>query len=330
MESAAVSARSHLRSIAIFLLVAGVGISDARAQAASPLAQGAADKFAHLSSPPAGAAGSSEPAAPLKVIPDSFSDAVGTWDLSLDGSNRRCTLVLSAENSRNGRIVRFPAGCRRALPALGQVAGWLFADGGIRLVDANIRPQLKFTARADKSSLIGKGETSGTYSLVPLQTVAMLPPVPEAVAANESTPGAISDVPGARAIAGSQPVLPSDTLALASPSTAPAAPKPKDPFPIPGVYALDRFSAKDVCRIELAPSKVVATARTEVLSAAHILPGCRDGGITVFDPVSWRFANGHMTLKAKRGHALNLVASSDGTWRRDPDNGTTLVLRKIE
>ena len=60
------------------------------------------------------------------------------------------------------------------------------------------------------------------------------------------------------------------------------------------------------------------------------MPGCRDSGITVFDPVAWRYAAGHLTLKARRGHAVNLVPLGDGRWRRDPDIGVTLVLRKIE
>ncbi len=50
----------------------------------------------------------------------------------------------------------------------------------------------------------------------------------------------------------------------------------------------------------------------------RVLPDCRDSGITVFDPVSWRFANGHLTLKSRRGHAVNLVAIGEGRWRRGP------------
>lgn len=314
------------------------------------------------------------PAAPgLKVIPDSYADAIGTWDLSRDGSNNRCTLVLSSDNTTSGRVVRFPAGCRRALPVLSNIVGWLFADGGIRLVDRNVRPLLQFAASKDRSSLTAK-EGGATYALVPLQTVAMLSPsgpeppasaepsmlaaapvaapnadaVTAALRGTETPPSGVANAIGSstREIPGSQPVLPAGVL-VPSPAAATAPREKPSPektvavaaarsmptsvggVPTPGVYALDRFSEKDVCRLELEQSRVAAKG-AEALSAAHILPGCRDSGIAVFDPVSWRYANGHITLKAKRGHAVNLVPAGEGSWRRDPDVGTTFVLRKVE
>lgn len=282
--------------------------------------------------PPARAQEPTEPAAaasttPPKAIPDSFAEAVGTWDLSLDGGNRRCVLTLSGDNSSNGRILRFPAGCRRAVPVLNAVAGWLFADGGIRFVDRNIRPLLQFSARADRRSLLATSESGETYNLVPLQTVAMLPPAPEPDGASRgeetARPTSIPDVTGARAIPGSQPVLSGAVVASKAPG------QPAEIAPMPGVYALDRFNAKDVCRIELAAQAPGGTAEPG-LAPARLLPGCRDSGIAVFDPGSWRFANGHMTLKSKRGHAINLVASGEGSWRRDPETGAALVLRKVE
>ena len=38
---------------------------------------------------------------------------VGSWDLSLDGANRRCRVMLLPDESPVGRALRFPAGCRR-------------------------------------------------------------------------------------------------------------------------------------------------------------------------------------------------------------------------
>ena len=239
--------------------------------------------------------------------------------------------MLSADNTRNGRVVRFPAGCRRALPALANVSGWLYADGGIRLVDGNVRPMLQFSARQDRSSLLAKAQGGATYSLVPLQTIGMLPAAPAATAEPDlrgeaAVTATVPDIANARAIPGSSPVLPAETLV-----TKAAARDPSGVAPTAGIYALDRFNGKDVCRIELGARPTTARTDTDKdPSSARLLPGCRDSGITVFDPVSWRFANGHMTLKAKKGHAVNLVAAGDGSWRRDPDVGVAFVLRKVE
>lgn len=296
------------RPLAGWLLVAASMTTAAAQEVSPPAAQPEA-----AAPPPAAPAEK-----PLKALPENFGEAVGLWDLSLDGSNRRCVLTLAAENGANGRIVRFPAGCRRALPLLAEVAGWLFADGGVRLIDRNVRPLLQFSARADKQSLLAKSERGEAYSLVPLQTVAMLQPLSEPAPAPPvegvaPDGAAVGDVPGLRQIPGSQPVLPANAIA------------PRSPGPAPGIYALDRFSEKDVCRIELGSEPPTG----KDAASARLLPGCRDNGITVFDPATWRFANGHMTLRSTRGHAVNLVVNGDGSWRRDPDVGTTFVLRRV-
>lgn len=234
----------------------------------------------------------------VESLPRDIAGVPGTWDLSRDGSTRRCVLTLSGASGPAGRRLSFPAGCRRALPILNGVAGWLFADGNLRLVDKDVRPVLQFAARVDARSLVAAaGEEH--FSLVPLQIVAMVPPT-DAV---PTSPGAGSAAPDAR-------------------SAAPAQPEPAGDAPAPGIYALDRYREQDVCRIALTPGTAPAPVR--------ILDSCRDGGLTVFDPVSWRFANGHLTLNARRGHAVNLIAAGDGRWRRDPEVGTTFVLRRVE
>ncbi|GJE55615.1 MULTISPECIES: AprI/Inh family metalloprotease inhibitor [Methylobacterium] len=279
------------------------------------------------------------PVSPLKTLPETLGDAVGMWDMSLDGSNRRCELTLSADSGPDGRVLRFPAGCRRALPILSEAAGWLFAEKGIRIVDRNVRPVITFTPRADQGSLGGQAEHGGTYSLVPLQTLAMLPPPPavEPAAPDGAVGSSLSDVAPSRDIPGSQPVLGAGMLANREVTTraeSQAGPRQdRSGRPAVGTYALDRFAEKDVCRIALESRPPAAKAEREPikeLSPARILPGCRDGGIATFDPVSWRYASGHLTLKARRGHAINLVPTGEGSWRRDPDTGTTLVLRKVE
>ncbi|MCJ2033974.1 AprI/Inh family metalloprotease inhibitor [Methylobacterium sp. J-068] len=236
----------------------------------------------------------------IESLPRDIAGVPGTWDLSRDGSTRRCVMTLSGESGPSGRRLSFPAGCRRALPILNGVAGWLFSDGNIRLVDKDVRPVLQFTRRADARSLLAPGATGETFSLVPLQIVAMMPPT-DAV---PTSPGAGSAAPDARI------------------GTGRTEPGPARDAPAPGIYALDRYREQDVCRIELTDTAPPAPVR--------ILDNCRDSGLSVFDPVSWRFDKGRMTLTARRGHVVTLVPTGDGRWRRDPEVGTTFVLRKVD
>ncbi|GJE27998.1 AprI/Inh family metalloprotease inhibitor [Methylobacterium organophilum] len=251
-----------------------------------------------------------------RTLPDSLSEAEGTWDLANEGGSRRCMLTLSLESGPNGRAVRFPAGCRRALPLLGKVAGWLIGDGKIRLVDSNVRPLLIFSKSADERSLTASAEDGTRYHFVPLQ-IALMAPKP---AAGEPQAPAEAEAGASRTIPGAAPVLPADALRPAE-AAAPPAPAPARAGFTPGIYALDRFAESDTCRLSLEPGADPSPAR--------LMPECRDRGIKTFDPVSWHFADGHLTLKARRGHALALVRTPDGTWRRDPDVGTTFVLRRV-
>uniref|UniRef100_UPI001E3D0801 AprI/Inh family metalloprotease inhibitor n=1 Tax=Methylobacterium sp. Leaf118 TaxID=2876562 RepID=UPI001E3D0801 len=111
-------------------------------------------------------------------LPDSLAGAVGTWDLALTGGQRRCVLTLSTDSGPSGRLVRFPAGCRRALPLLAGIGGWLYTEAGIRLVDGNVRPVLAFARSRDGQSLAAAAENGDRYSLVPLQIAAMRPATP--------------------------------------------------------------------------------------------------------------------------------------------------------
>lgn len=253
------------------------------------------------------------PALPLTLpsLPEKFGQVPGTWDLSRDGTNRRCVMTLALDSGEAGRRLRFPAGCRRALPIMNGIAGWLFVDGGVRLVDKNVRPILDFARRPDQRSLVAKLESGEHYSLVPLDTAGMRP---ESAAGTEVAPaGATAPAPPALETA---PAVPAEMqpAATVAPATNAA------PGPAPGIYALDRFQERDTCRLTL----------DRAGGAVHIVPGCHDGGLEVFDPVRWRYANGRMTLTAKRGHSIDLVPSGDGRWRRDPEVGTTFMLRRVE
>lgn len=242
------------------------------------------------------------PAAPPAAgrLPDRFTGVPGTWDLSRDGTNFRCVMTLALDSGEAGRRLRFPAGCRRALPVTAGMAGWLWTEAGLRLVDRTLRPLLVFTRRPDGGSLVARAESGEVYSFVPLDIAAMRPAEPDA-ALPAAAPAPVAGEPAAPAPA------PQATASAAGPQ------------PEPGLYALDRYRDRDTCRIDLAAP-----------SSVRILPGCRDGGLTVFDPVSWSFAAGRLTLKARRGHTVGLVPTGDGAWRRDPETGTTFVLRKVE
>ena len=253
--------------------------------------------------PPTPAAVPSIPAFPEDTLPTKVAEVPGTWDLSRDGTNRRCVMTLLPDRGPAGQKVNFPAGCRRSLPFMANVAGWLYAEDAVRLVDANVRPVLLFKRRQDRRSYAAT-ENGETYSLVPLDTAGMRPPGAEPTPAqNVATPAA----------------MPAAVPSLGEPATAAAA-----PAPIPallqqaGTYRLDRLRQQGTCRLGLSAEGTV-----------KLLPGCHDDGMEVFDPVAWRFANGRMTMVAKRGHTIDLVPNGDGGWRRDPETGVTLVLRKV-
>ncbi|MCJ2017122.1 protease inhibitor Inh/omp19 family protein [Methylobacterium sp. E-065] len=250
------------------------------------------------------------PAAPpaLPTLPERLGEAPGTWDLSRDGTNRRCVMTLALDSGDAGRRLRFPAGCRRALPIMNGIAGWLFVNDGVSLVDKNVRPILEFVRRSDKRSLVAKLENGEHYSLVPLDTVGMRP---AAAAAAEAEPTAATS-PAPSPLQAAAPLQ--AELQPSATATAVA------PGPAPGLYTLDRFQERDTCRLTLDAAG----------GGVHVVPGCHDGGLEVFDPVRWRYANGRMTLTAKRGHSIDLVPSGDGRWRRDPEVGTTFVLRRVE
>ncbi|AWV18684.1 hypothetical protein A3862_26740 [Methylobacterium sp. XJLW] len=245
------------------------------------------------------------PSAPPS-LPERLGQAPGTWDLSRDGTNRRCVMTLVLDSGDAGQKLRFPAGCRRALPVLNGVAGWLFVEGNVRFVDRNVRPVLEFTRRPDQRSLVALAEDGSRYSLVPLDIVAMRPA--GAAGSPESEP-AVAASPNPAPLQAAAPV-PAELQPAATASAAPA----------PGLYALDRFQQRDTCRITLDGTG----------GGVHIVPGCHDSGLEVFDPVRWRYANGRMTLTAKRGHSIDLAPSGDGRWRREPEVGTAFVLRRVD
>ena len=86
----------------------------------------------------------------------------GAWDLTLEGSHRKCRVTLAPEAIAIGHALRFPAGCRKALPVLKDAGGWSMRESGtLRLIDAMGEPALEFCANGRDKFVAGtaKGET---------------------------------------------------------------------------------------------------------------------------------------------------------------------------
>ena len=232
-------------------------------------------------------------ASPAAAQPD-LAAVVGSWELSLDGANRSCRLMLSPDESPVGRVLRFPAGCRRALPILNRMGGWSTADADhVDLLDARGVPMLRFATQDD--GMVATATTGEVFRLERpenfVQTIRL--PAPPPLGVPQPTP-----------------VDPAKAPLLAS---------------LPGTYLVDRYAEREVCRIDLGRAMVAASGRFEV----RLLDGCRDRGLAAFDPVSWRYEAGRLTITARRGHEVTLISERDGLWRRDPEIGMTLILRKM-
>ncbi|MFE1597847.1 AprI/Inh family metalloprotease inhibitor [Methylobacterium sp. ID0610] len=220
--------------------------------------------------------------------PRTDAEAQGTWTLSLNGSHRRCVVTLTGEAVAGGHALRFPAGCRRALPVLNGLAGWRLEDGALRLLSAEAKAVLDFALTETPGPLKAEVGPAETYGLEPEgpRAAPPLPPPPP-------------------------PVTPAAATQAAPAADAPVADG------VAGVYALDRYAEKDTCRLALDPGGL------------RVLEGCRDLGLTVFDPVSWHYETGRITLVARRGHVVTLVPESEGRWRREPQAGTAFMLRRV-
>jgi hypothetical protein len=233
-------------------------------------------------------------AAPL---PRDAADAAGVWELSLENANRKCPLTLSLDPGIVGRQLRFPVGCRRALPLVAMAAGWLVEGGAVRLVGADGRPLLGFAPAEGSDVLRARTEAGESYTLERKEDLRLGRPAP---------PPPVEPVAGAP-----QPTA-------VDPERAPV------PADVPGTYVVDRYTERDVCRIDLGRLALSAPGRYQ----ARLAEGCRDAGLSLFDPVSWRYEAGRLTITSRRGHEVTLVSERDGHWRRDPEVGATLVLRK--
>lgn len=233
------------------------------------------------------------PPASAQPAPADVAERAGAWELSLADTFRKCRVTFALDTVGIGRAMRFPAGCRRALPLLNAAGGWIVHERGVlRLLDRDGKALLDFSGDADR--LTAKAAGGEAYRLDRQDRVVVdvrAPPV-EPIGVPQITP-----------------VDPAKAPAFAS---------------LPGTYVVDRYTEQEVCRINLGLAMLTASGRYE----ARVLEGCRDPGLSAFDPVAWSYAAGRLTLVARRGHEVTMISERDGQWRRDPEIGATLVLRK--
>jgi hypothetical protein len=85
-----------------------------------------------------------------------------------------------------------------------------------------------------------------------------------------------------------------------------------------GRYAVLRDDKDTNCMVTLHPG-----------GKAQLAPACRDNGIVVFDPMSWRSESGNIVLTARKGHKIELMRGENNIWRRDGAAGKGLGLRPM-
>lgn len=250
------------------------------------LAAGAAQ--AQTPPPPRGAETAPAPVRPL----------LGAWDIEQLGAPRKCTITLGVEPAANGRQVRFPATCYRALPILSQVVSWSLAPGGQpQLDDAAGKPVIAFAKAKPDADPEGKGTDGKQYAL----------------SSKDHPRAARRPVPNAAEQSATLAARPT----VVDPAKAPAADS------LPGRYAVMRQANREACRITLS-----AGADSSGRAPAAFDGTCGDTGLTIFDPAGWRYAAGRLSLIARRGHSVELVFEN-GQWRKDPAVGAPLLMRKL-
>ena len=234
-----------------------------------------------------------QPAQRPAQIPPAVVQLAGAWELSAAGGNRKCRLTLRSNETRGGRVLGFPATCRRSLTVLGRVAAWSVSDDGfIRLLDAEGKSVLSF--EDDAPALKLKASADGVdYQMDSLGRPRRF------VTRTAAAPAA--------------PRVPFD----------PARAPPRES--IPGLYGMFRYGGQEVCRISLGTNPGAADGRF----LTDYPTRCRDKGLQVFDAVAWRYSGGKVHLIARRGHEMTMVSTGDGEWQKDPPGGSELILRRV-
>ncbi|WGJ14604.1 AprI/Inh family metalloprotease inhibitor [Methylocapsa sp. D3K7] len=236
------------------------------------------------------------------TLPVNGQDLAGVWDLSSESSNSKCRIALRAGQSASGRQqITIPLSCLKAFPDLAPVAAWeVTGEGHLNLFDAAGQTVLDFTP--EESRLFhASGPQGGVYHLAVLQTAPQK-----------------KDLSGRGAGTALAPITP----AAAKKDTPPAAIPAAD---MAGRYSILRDGGKDTgCMLTLE-----SQAKGPGGKKASLAPGCRDQGIVIFDPAGWQIVNGRLMLTARKGHKTSLDVQPDGSWKKDPKEGKSLILKKL-
>jgi len=241
----------------------------------------------------------------------SVEKLAGQWDLSLNDTNRRCRLVLRADQVGSGLALAMPAGCRRAMPLLAEIDSWTLKPGEhVSLADPKGKEVLAFLPSGE-GPLLANGPEGETYRLSAADSAAQgqrfsdLPAVPVPSFESPSPAKAPVQVAATTTSAGSSSVRPDE---------------------VAGRYSVLREGGKDTgCMITLDAKARGLKGGNKALLA----PACRDQGIVIFDPVGWALEKGHLKLTARKGHHAIFEPKGVGTWEKDPKEGKPLSLKKM-
>jgi len=253
-----------------------------------------------------------------------LADLGGQWDLALENEDERtpgrstCRLTLSLRVLPDQNFLLLaPAYCRKHFPIAASFAAWQpITPHRIDFADRNGSVVLTFFG-GEQGQLSAVGPEGEHYHLtevtlgkpnrapIDMESVSSTKPVLDRSQPSESgTSDGASSMKTAR-------------LAAASGAGSHGAlVKPED---LPGRYAVLREDRDTGCMITLDRNG----------ARALLAPACRDHGIVVFDPVSWRLVRDHIVLTARKGHSINLDRQTDGSWKKDSADGKSLGLKKL-
>jgi Protease inhibitor Inh len=241
----------------------------------------------------------------------SVDKLAGQWDLSLNDTNRRCRLVLRADQVASGLALAMPAGCRRAMPLLAEIDSWTLKPGDhVSFADTKGKEVLAFLPSGE-GPLLANGPEGETYRLS---------------AADSAAQGQrFSDLP-AVPVPGFESPSPAKAPVQVAATTTPAGSSSVRPDEVAGRYSVLREGGKDTgCMITLDAKARGLKGGNKALLA----PACRDQGIVIFDPVGWALEKGHLKLTARKGHHAIFEPKGVGTWEKDPKEGKPLSLKKM-